>query len=173
MPYPLGHRAPQKIIETADDPLFGLTHFREFWGRDGGLASGPRASSRALFPGHHSRAPPGLLQGFPGPAKREESSGSRSRSEIAVVQPDVACDWTSKVQPERRLTRWYARDRARRPCVVIGVSVLISVTSDTSPTGDLLVTPIFRWGEAVLSLLRRSHVLPWPGTLPGAALPKT
>ena len=72
MPYPLGHRAPQKIIETADDPLFGLPHFREFWGRDGGLASGPRASSRALFPGHHSRAPPGLLQGFPGPAKREE-----------------------------------------------------------------------------------------------------
>ena len=58
-------------------------------------------------------------------------------------------------------------------CVVIGVSVLISVTADISPTGELLVTPIFRWGEAVLSLLRRSCVLPWPGTMPGAAHPKT
>ena len=53
------------------------------------------------------------------------------------------------------------------------VSVLISVTTDISPTGELLVTPIFRWGEAVLSLLRRSYVLPWPGTMPGAARPKT
>ena len=47
------------------------------------------------------------------------------------------------------------------------------MTTDISPTGALLVTPIFRWGEAVLSLLRRSYVLPWPGTLPGAAHPKT
>jgi len=53
------------------------------------------------------------------------------------------------------------------------VSVLISVTTDMTPTGVLLVTSIFRWGEAVLSLLRRSYVLPWPGTLPGAAHPKT
>ena len=41
------------------------------------------------------------------------------------------------------------------------------------PTGVLQVTSIFRWGEAVLSLLRRSFVLPWPGTSPGAAHPKT
>ena len=47
------------------------------------------------------------------------------------------------------------------------------MTTDILPTGGLLVTPIFRWGEAVLSLLRRSYVLPWPGTMPGAAHPKT
>ncbi len=45
--------------------------------------------------------------------------------------------------------------------------------TDISPTGELLVTPTFRWGEAVLSLLRRFYVLPWPGTMPGAAHPKT
>jgi len=53
------------------------------------------------------------------------------------------------------------------------VSVLISVTADMSPTGDLHVTSIFPWGEAALSLLRCSCVLPWPGTLLGAAHPKT
>ena len=40
-----------------------------------------------------------------------------------------------------------------------------------SPTGDLHVTTIFLWEEAASSLLRRSCVLPWPGTLPGAAHP--
>ena len=40
-----------------------------------------------------------------------------------------------------------------------------------SPTGDLLVTPIFLWGDAALSLLRLSHVLHWHGTKPGAAHP--
>ena len=40
-----------------------------------------------------------------------------------------------------------------------------------SPTGDLLVTPIFRRGDAALSLLRHSHVLHWHGTLSGAAHP--
>jgi hypothetical protein len=42
-----------------------------------------------------------------------------------------------------------------------------------SPTGDLHVTSIFLWGDVALSLLRHSYVLPWPGTLPGAAHPKT
>ena len=51
-------------------------------------------------------------------------------------------------------------------------SALISVTADALSIGSLLVTPIFRWG-VVLSLLRRSYVLPWLGTMPGAAHPKT
>ena len=51
------------------------------------------------------------------------------------------------------------------------VSVLTSVTACTTSTGVLLVMLIFRRGEAVLSLLRRSYVLPWPGTLSGAAHP--
>lgn len=42
-----------------------------------------------------------------------------------------------------------------------------------SPTGDLLVTPIFLWGDVASSLLRHSYVLPWHGTSPGAAHPKT
>ena len=53
------------------------------------------------------------------------------------------------------------------------VSVLVSVTSDMSPTGDLHVTAMSLWGEVALSLLRRSYVLPWHGTLPGAAHPTT
>ena len=39
------------------------------------------------------------------------------------------------------------------------VSVLISVTTDMSPTGDLIVTSIFVWGGAFLSLLRGLRVL--------------
>ena len=39
------------------------------------------------------------------------------------------------------------------------VPVLISVTTDMAPTGGLLVTWIFRWGDLDLSLLWRSHVL--------------
>ena len=50
-------------------------------------------------------------------------------------------------------------------------SVLISVTTDMSPTGDLLVTTIFHWGDIYLSLLRESHVLYWHCTKPGAAHP--
>jgi hypothetical protein len=53
------------------------------------------------------------------------------------------------------------------------VSVLISVTTDMSPTGGLLVTKIFRWGDFALSLLRWSQGLHWLGTLPVAAHPKT
>ena len=44
------------------------------------------------------------------------------------------------------------------------VSVLISVTTDMSPTGDLLVTLIFVWGGVLLSLLRDPRVLHWHGT---------
>ena len=51
------------------------------------------------------------------------------------------------------------------------VSVLISVTTDMSPTGDLLVTFIFAWGSVLLSLLGDLHVLHWHGTLLGAAYP--
>ena len=51
------------------------------------------------------------------------------------------------------------------------VSVLISVTADMSPTGDLHVTTIFLGEELVLGLPRPSWVLPWHGTLPGAAHP--
>ena len=53
------------------------------------------------------------------------------------------------------------------------VAVVISVTADMSPAGDLHVTAIFLWGDVALSLLRRSYVLPWPGTVPGAAHPTT
>ena len=53
------------------------------------------------------------------------------------------------------------------------VSVLISVTADMSPIGDLHVAAIFLWGDVALSLLKRSYVLPCPGTLPGAAHPTT
>jgi hypothetical protein len=42
-----------------------------------------------------------------------------------------------------------------------------------SPTGDLHVTFIFLWEDVALSLLRHSCVLPWPGTLLGAAHPET
>ena len=51
------------------------------------------------------------------------------------------------------------------------VSVLISVTTDMSPTGDLLVTWMFQRGVVVLSLLRHTQVLHWHGTTPGAAHP--
>ena len=51
--------------------------------------------------------------------------------------------------------------------------VLLNVTADMSPAGDWYVTAIFLWGDFALSLLRRSYVLPWPGTLPGAAHPTT
>ena len=51
------------------------------------------------------------------------------------------------------------------------VSVLISVTTDMSPTGDLLVTFIFDWGDVLLSLLGGSHVLHWHCTKLGAAHP--
>ena len=51
------------------------------------------------------------------------------------------------------------------------VSVLISVTTDMSPTGDLLVTLIFLWGGVLSSLLRGPRVLHWHGTKPGAAHP--
>ena len=44
------------------------------------------------------------------------------------------------------------------------VSVLISVTTDMSPTGDLLVTLIFDWGGVHLSLLSGPRVLHWHGT---------
>ena len=44
------------------------------------------------------------------------------------------------------------------------VSVLISVTTDMSPTGDLLVTLIFAWGDVLLSLLGDSRVLHWHRT---------
>jgi hypothetical protein len=37
----------------------------------------------------------------------------------------------------------------------------------------LHVTAIFQGGDVALSLLRRSYVLPWSGTLPGAAHPTT
>ena len=40
------------------------------------------------------------------------------------------------------------------------VSVLISVTTDMSPTGDLLVTLIFVWGDDPLGLPMVSHVSP-------------
>ena len=40
-----------------------------------------------------------------------------------------------------------------------------------SPTGDLLVTSIFLRGGPASSLLRRSHMLHWHGTSPGAAYP--
>ena len=40
-----------------------------------------------------------------------------------------------------------------------------------SPTGDLLVTCIFRWGGSASSLLGRPHLLRWHSTLPGAAYP--
>ncbi len=42
-----------------------------------------------------------------------------------------------------------------------------------SPTGDLNVTAILLLGDVALSLLRLSYVLPWPGTLPGAAPPNS
>ena len=42
-----------------------------------------------------------------------------------------------------------------------------------SPTGDLHVTSIFLGEEVALSLLKPSCVLPWPGTLLGAARPLT
>ena len=51
------------------------------------------------------------------------------------------------------------------------VSVLISVTTDMSPAGDLLVTTIFRRGDVFLSLLRESRMLHWHRTAPGAAYP--
>ena len=51
------------------------------------------------------------------------------------------------------------------------VSVLISVTTDMFPTGDLLVTCIFGWGSDLLSLLGDLHMLHWHGTLSGAAYP--
>ena len=51
------------------------------------------------------------------------------------------------------------------------VSVLISVTADMSPTGDLLVTSIFCWGSVFTSLLWSLHVLRWHGTEPVAAHP--
>ena len=38
-------------------------------------------------------------------------------------------------------------------------SILINVTTDMSPTGDLLVTLIFLWGGVLLSLLRGPRVL--------------
>ena len=41
-----------------------------------------------------------------------------------------------------------------------------------SPTGDLLVTMIFRWGGYPLSLLRESRMLPWHCTLLRAAYPE-
>ena len=51
------------------------------------------------------------------------------------------------------------------------VSVLISVTTDISPTGELLVTLIFLWGGYSFCLQRSPHVLHWHGTSPGAAHP--
>ena len=51
--------------------------------------------------------------------------------------------------------------------------VLLNVTADMSPTGDLHVPATFLWGDVALSLLRRSYVLPRPGTLPGGAHPTT
>jgi hypothetical protein len=53
------------------------------------------------------------------------------------------------------------------------VSVLISVTAGMSPTGDLHVTSIFLGEEVALSLLKHSCVLPWSGTMLGAARPLT
>ena len=53
----------------------------------------------------------------------------------------------------------------------IFIYIYISVTTDMSPTGDLLVTLIFAWGDALLSLLGDSRVLHWHGTEPGAAHP--
>jgi hypothetical protein len=43
------------------------------------------------------------------------------------------------------------------------------VTTDMSPTGDLLVTYIFVGGNVLLSLLRGFKVLNWNGKEPGAA----
>ena len=51
------------------------------------------------------------------------------------------------------------------------VSVLISVTTDMSPTGDLLVTLIFRWGGVLSSLLRGPRVLHWPCTSASCGTP--
>ena len=54
---------------------------------------------------------------------------------------------------------------------MIVVSVLISVTTDMSPTGDLLVTSILAGGSVFTSLLWSLHVLRWHGTEPVAAHP--
>ena len=51
------------------------------------------------------------------------------------------------------------------------VSVLISVTTDMSPTGDLLVTSIFAGEVSSRGLLWSLHVLRWHGTEPVAAHP--
>ena len=51
------------------------------------------------------------------------------------------------------------------------VSVLVSVTTDTFPTGDLLVTSIFDWGSLLLSLLGELRMLHWHCTKLGAAYP--
>ena len=51
------------------------------------------------------------------------------------------------------------------------IPVRISVTADMSPTEDLHVTMIFLRADVILSLLKCSGMLPWPGTLPGAAHP--
>ena len=45
------------------------------------------------------------------------------------------------------------------------------MTTDMSPTGDLLVTSIFLRGGFASSLLRQPHMLHWHGTKPGAAYP--
>ena len=54
-------------------------------------------------------------------------------------------------------------------CVVIGVSVLLRYFSNWG----IACHAYLSWGAAVLILLRRSYVLPWLGTIPGAAHPKT
>jgi hypothetical protein len=51
------------------------------------------------------------------------------------------------------------------------VSVLVSVTTDMSPTGDLLVAFICLREGALSSLLRGPCALHWHRTLPGAAHP--
>ena len=51
------------------------------------------------------------------------------------------------------------------------VSVLISVTTDMSPTGDMLVIFILLVGNVLLSLLRGFQALHCHGTEPGAAHP--
>ena len=71
--------------------------------------------------------------------------------------------------------RWEARAYMctwlEQPYTSSVVSVLISVTTDMSPTGDLLVTSIFAGESVFTSLLWSLHVLRWQGTEPVAAHP--
>ena len=54
---------------------------------------------------------------------------------------------------------------------MIVVSVLISVTTDMSPTGDLLVTSILAGEVSSRACSGSLHVLRWHGTEPVAAHP--